>query len=880
MNEKVKKLLEGRGGNYILPFFWQHGETEEVLRHYMKVIDECGIKAVCVESRPHPDYCGPKWWQDMDIILDEARRRNMKVWILDDSHFPTGYCNGALENGPDELRRQYLTCKIVGKIRNGEKLEISRNEYVSPSPFVKSAKEQYSLKKELKTFKDDVFLGVVAVKENACDQKDLILLEEKQEKISWIAENGTWTIYACHLTRNRGPHRDYINMCDREACHKLIEKVYEPHYAHYHADFGKTIAGFFSDEPEIGNGHLYEMSKRFYEVDDQPWSREVQSELELRWGECWKKYLPVIWDEKCHSDFSARIRFDFMDVVTRLVEKDFSWQIGDWCREHGVEYIGHLIEDNNQHSRCGSSLGHFFRGLAGQDMAGIDDIGGQVLPQCEDVIIEHFMNDTRDGIFYHYALGKLAASAAAIEPQKKGRAMCEIFGNYGWAEGVALEKYLADHFMVRGINRFVPHAFSPKAFPDPDCPPHFYAHGHNPQYRHFGKLMNYMNRICELISDGYHMAPVAVLYHGEADWTGGRCMFSQEPARKLADCQIDYDFIPSDVFTEKKYGTVLGKTLKIHTQEYQVLIIPECSYLLKDTAKAIIELSEKRFPVVFINSLPVGFCEGNDPELLEKLKKCYVVRLEELTNFVEKLAIREVSVFPKEPLIRYLHYENGSSMYYFVNESAEVYRGKITVNKVGEYYAYRAWENRLERLNGKTLEGQTAFEVCLEPRKSLIILFDHAETELNEPFILEGECLDISENWMCSYCSAIRYPEFKEEKQVSLPHYLEKEIPDFGGFICYKKNVEILDTKKVILTITGENEGVELFINGKSAGIQIVPEYRYDISEYIHLGINELRIETATTLERVVPGKVYPGMEPQKPQNHCGIDGKISLWMK
>lgn len=56
MNEKVQKLLEGKGGNYIFPFFWQHGEDEAVLCDYMRAINECGIGAVCVESRPHPDY--------------------------------------------------------------------------------------------------------------------------------------------------------------------------------------------------------------------------------------------------------------------------------------------------------------------------------------------------------------------------------------------------------------------------------------------------------------------------------------------------------------------------------------------------------------------------------------------------------------------------------------------------------------------------------------------------------------------------------------------------------------------------------------------------------------------------------------------------------
>lgn len=184
--------------------------------------------------------------------------------------------------------------------------------------------------------------------------------------------------------------------------------------------------------------------------------------------------------------------------------------------------------------------------------------GGQVLPQGEDGPDTGALGMARDGEFYHYMLGNLAASAAAIQPEKRGRAMCEIFGNYGWAEGVRLEKYLADHFLVRGINYFVPHAFSPAPFPDPDCPPHFYAHGHNPQYRHFGALMGYMNRVSSLTSGGHRVSPVAILYHGEAEWAG-KAMLSQKPARVLAEAQIEYDCIPCGVFAEpERYRTVLG----------------------------------------------------------------------------------------------------------------------------------------------------------------------------------------------------------------------------------------------------------------------------------------------------------------------------------
>ena len=103
MNQTIRRLLDGKADNHMLPFFWQHGENEQTLRTYMEVIQNANCHAVCVESRPHPDFCGPKWWQDMDIILDAARKREMQVWILDDSHFPTGNANNALSDKPDTL---------------------------------------------------------------------------------------------------------------------------------------------------------------------------------------------------------------------------------------------------------------------------------------------------------------------------------------------------------------------------------------------------------------------------------------------------------------------------------------------------------------------------------------------------------------------------------------------------------------------------------------------------------------------------------------------------------------------------------------------------------------------------------------------------------
>ena len=54
----------------------------------------------------------------------------------------------------------------------------------------------------------------------------------------------------------------------------------------------------------------------------------------------------------------------------------------------------------------------------------------------------------------------------------------------------------------------------------------------------------------------------------------------------------------------------------------------------------------------------------------------------------------------------------------------------------------------------------------------------------------------------------------------------------------------------MVLEITDADEGIEVFLNDSSLGIQIAPPYRYDLTPHLKLGVNSLAIEVATTLER------------------------------
>lgn len=58
---------------HIFPFLWLRGEERIKIENEIKAIYETGLRAFCVESRSHPDYCGKKWWDDLDAVFEMAQ---------------------------------------------------------------------------------------------------------------------------------------------------------------------------------------------------------------------------------------------------------------------------------------------------------------------------------------------------------------------------------------------------------------------------------------------------------------------------------------------------------------------------------------------------------------------------------------------------------------------------------------------------------------------------------------------------------------------------------------------------------------------------------------------------------------------------------------
>lgn len=839
----------------ILPFLWLHGEDESRLREEIAKIAECDVGAFCVESRPHPDFGGPLWWRDLDIVMDEARSRSMRVWLLDDSHFPSGYANGLLKGKYPERAKRYLACATVdacGPMRDAAVPVAAR--LARPNPFGAPSSP-------------GELIAVVACRRSGLGFDSPIELSASIEDglLRWDVPEGVWRLFIVYETSAGGGNPDYVNPVDRESAQVLIEAVYEPHYERYKADFGHTFAGFFSDEPSMGNTQSYafdeDIGRKLGMV--LPWSAELRDRLRSSLGADFPALLPFLWAE---GEEAPRVRYAYMDIASELYAKNFSGQLGDWCRERGVEYIGHVIEDNGEHARLGQGCGHYFRAVRGQDWAGVDVVIQQVLPGLSRSGHAYFGGEW-NGEFFHFGLAKLGSSLAHIDPGKKGRALCEIFGAYGWSEGTKLMKWLVDHMLVRGINRLVPHAFDPKDYPDFDCPPHFYARGHNPQFRFFGELMRYAGRLCELFDGGRHSAPVAILYHAGAEWCGEYMPF-EAPARIIAEAQIDYDIVPEDILArqEQYSARLVPGSLLANGEEYRALVVPYARCLPAPAASLVVQAAKAGVAVVLVDAAPekVVDASGERKELLDALESLSVVAKDDIARYLKARGAFDIETATSSPNLRYYRYaKDTAELFMFFNEDpSESVSTKIELPGAGPVWRYDPFADALSPEPRATTRARDRLSVDLElsPYESRILVVGEPPSCLGgsrclepQPRTKRGGELRIEKGWKLSFASALDYPSFSGGVEINRLIDISRMKPSFAGTIRYEAKLRVepaLARDLASLELDEAYESVELWLNGVALGSRICPPYRFPVGDALKPGANDIRIEVTTNLAR------------------------------
>jgi hypothetical protein len=463
------------------------------------------------------------------------------------------------------------------------------------------------------------------------------------------------------------------------------------------------------------------------------------------------------------------------------------------------------------------------------------------------------------GTFFHYILAKLGASLAHLTPSMKGRAMCEVFGAYGWGEDTPMMKYLIDFLLVRGINHFVPHAFSP-TFPDGDCPPHFGGEGHDPSYEGFSTLMRYTNRAAHILQGATHIANAAVLYHMEGEWSSrfNEAMTMEPIAVQLYDAHIDYDIVCSDMLN----GAVVREcALSIADERFDCLIVPYADHLPNALQSRLKELQEAGVPIWFVNGLPENLIfDGKS------------VQLDEIVPLMKKLGMTDVEVEEGYPFLRIYHcVREGKDLFMFANE--DYGRSVNTTVKLpcnGDYM-------RLDLLSEINVGGTTDdgyLKLHLLPNQSQIIVFGNRDGVAEEFSVSEivpltpsyelalANCNDLSKFTPCGI--------FDHFFNVNSPSF----YPDFSGKMRYTFRFNAVNKgKRVFMDLGRVGQNAALILNGKELGMRISRPYWFDITEAMQDGENYVEVIVSNTLAQ----RVRDHFSHKLQLSPAGLMGEVTL---
>jgi hypothetical protein len=464
---------------------------------------------------------------------------------------------------------------------------------------------------------------------------------------------------------------------------------------------------------------------------------------------------------------------------------------------------------------------------------------------------DSFSTGGSDGEFYHYALVRMGASAAKLDSKKQGRLMCEAFGAYGWAEGLKTMKWITDHMISHGVNWIVPHAFDPADFPDWDCPPHFYAHGMNPQYPYFHEWSGYADRLCQIFSHGVKQAQVGVLYHAFAEWSGNTMMF-QEPCKVLQQHQIDTDIISEDYLMK---AVINENAYQINHCSYRSLVIPGCDELPEQFIECINRIAEA-VPVYAVQNAPVEL-------------HAEIVSLEDLPALLsDQTEIHVSSYLPH--LVAYQYRCQDGTAWMFTNESiSEALDSDITILGNQPMMIYDAFANTTYHLQAD-YSDQTAFHLHLAPYESMVIVSGDSKQMQPQRGDLSQEIMDGFAISMQSYDSPL--PLAVKETSTG---ELNGLYPHFSGKITYSFSFSLDDTQ-AMLFIPEAYETVQLILNGSDCGTRIVPEYLFDLSTNAVKGINHAELIVVNNLGR----SQRDAFSMYLPMEKLGIVSSVQIYKK
>jgi len=695
--EEMRKLFVDPPSEYRSAPLWDWNEkiTEEGIDFQMREFKNAGIGGVFVHPRPGllTEYLSDDWFHLFDYTVQKGKELDMKVWIYDENSYPSGFAGGHV---PAEMPDSYKHGSAL-RLRILEQLEDVQSE---------------DLEVVLKKIENG-FIDIT----NSLDQ------EKEMEGIYYAFDKaypGKSPWYGGFT---------YVDLLYEGVTDKFLDLTMTKGYEKNIADFGKTLPGIFTDEPNLEAAMPIGSVMR--------WTPDLWDAFQKRWDYDLKVNLPSLVEETGNW---KKVRHDYYELILELFIDRWAKPWSKYCDEKDLLWTGHYWEHGWPEPTHGFDEAAFY---IWHQQPGIDmlvnrldtaGLGGQ------------FGNDR--------AVRELRSAA---NQAGRTRTLSETYGGGGWEMNFEVQKRLVDWQCVLGVNFVNQHLsyYSLNGVRKFDYPPSFSYH--EPWWEHYKLMGDYIGRVSMVMSIGQQINHTLVLQPTTSAWM----YFSRRDRNpainrirngfknfvyRMEQEHLEYDL--GSEYVIKTLGSVNGDKFTVGQRDYSIVVIPaEMENMDALTLEMLEEYLGNGGKLLSFNS-NVSRVDGEESskvqELAAKFPKqwIYIEKLED-PKALKMLNHDEFEMDDKARNGMLYHQrrvlEDGQLL--FVVNSHQTKKAVADISVHGKYVL------KLDLVTGKefiypceTKKGKVSFEIDLEPVGSaLFVVTDKKPNELEKMVDLKNE---------------------------------------------------------------------------------------------------------------------------------------------
>ncbi|MBI3948051.1 MAG: hypothetical protein HY321_19195 [Armatimonadetes bacterium] len=685
-------------------------------------------------------YLSEAWFDVVRKSVEHCARKGMTAWIYDDYNWPNGSCAGLLLAAHPEHNvwslRPFWSAKPVAA---GESAQLSfvgevRRAFAMTEG---GARQMVQVETEQTVDARGNPTTQVTWRNDGPASARLLVIASCPSLNRWVANKGC-------LWLKDSPATGYTDLLSREASDEFVRMTHEAYYEHLAPHFGKTVVGFFDDEPGIygvsGNADLRQALRERHgrDLDD------CLADLFLPGGE--DRY---------------RVRADYWRLAGELLGAHLK-RIDDWCRDHQVDSTGHFLAEESPDSEVGS---HGDSWLARREMSvpGLDLLGCQTNyepPPGRGFVSRQRLHDSSGLVL----TVKLAAAAARYRGVP--RVMVEAYGVMPyWVAPVDLvnsthwlsalgANLMNDNTLTLSFEGFRKRAQGGRHFT-------------TPWWKFYRDFAEFAGRCSLMASVGAAPAPVGLLHpiltaqclrtaaplperaegSDDAALLAQSVQVCQQTAEALLRSHQDWEFVFEALI---ETGEVKQGKLVVPHAEFPALVVPAAHVLSEAVFARLEEFAASGGLLVFVGATPSisiedGFNVRERVRALVALPNVHVVAAEPDITWQRLVPRLEAVLTPHAPppvvlegvgheeIVTAHRVHDGRDLYQFANMSSRPLAARATVPGSGPLELWHPDDGKRYSIRTRENSAGRSFDVKLAPWEGYFVVSGSGETAALEP---------------------------------------------------------------------------------------------------------------------------------------------------